>query len=222
MNCWQGNINRGIHSLNRHAPGAALQYFCHALSDCPVSNSAELSRLLFYLGVTLKRMGFSNSAVRSWLASQRLKKRDTAKKMLKRFSNPYGMAKQGCEEQDDWQAFYSIQVLRYLKRVNRRSIADAVERRLLREIILGTWEELAASGCLAGKSSAQKCEIFRSLKIDFPFFFYPGSREAIVPVDFFSGKKLKGEERCLCGSGLPFLACCGRTPGEDELSTGCF
>ena len=40
---------------------------------------------------------------------------ERARQILERFANSYGMAKQCCGDLDDWQAFYSIHLLRYLR-----------------------------------------------------------------------------------------------------------
>ncbi len=221
MGTWKADINRGIQQLSKHDPEKALKYFNRALAVCPVSSGAELSRLLFYLGVAFKKLGYSNSAVRSWTASQRLKKRKNIKKLLKRFSNGYGMARQDTEELDDWNAFYSIQLMHYLVGFNKRTLTDRIERSMLKDIIFAYWTKLKSAGILNDKIPSEKSEIFKETKIDFPLFFH-ARLPSIIQGNFLQGGKLKAGDRCPCGSGLPFCACCGRTPGEDELSIGLF
>jgi tetratricopeptide (TPR) repeat protein len=222
MERWQTDLHRGIRHLSKHDSGGAVLCFTKALQACPVYRTEDLGKVLYYLGIALKRLGLSNSAVRSWIAAHRTKRQRHTQEILKRFANSYGMAKQGCQEQDDWQAFYSMQLLRYLRGFNRRAISDDSERKMLEEVIRSYWERLKAGGALEGRSPAEKSEIFKATCIDFPLFFQGGLPDPVVRVDFASGRKLRPGDRCFCGSGLPYLACCGRTPGADELMIGIF
>jgi hypothetical protein len=222
MERWQTDTHRGILRLSRHDPGGAVLHFAQALQRCPVSRSDDLAKLLYYLGIALKRLGLSNSAVRSWIAAHRARRQRHTQELLARFSNSYGMAKQSCEDQDDWKAFYSIQLMRYLRGFNRRTLSSDAERHMLLDIIRTYWDKLAESGALRGKSPAEKSEIFKKTCIDFPLFFQGNIADPVVRVDFATGKKQRPADKCFCGSGLPYLACCGRTPGEDELMIGVF
>jgi hypothetical protein len=222
MERWQIDIHRGIWRLSRHDPGGAVLHFARALQACPVSRSDDLAKLLYYLGVALNRLGLSNSAVRSWIAAHRTRRQRHTHDLLIRFSNSYGMAKQSCEDLDDWQAFSSIQLMRYLRGFNRRTLSSEAERSMLLEIIRSYWDKLKASGALEDRTPAEKSEIFKKTCIDFPLFFQGNIADPVVQVDFARGRKVNPGDKCFCGSGLPYLACCGRTPGEDELMIGVF
>ena len=222
MEPWQTDIHRGLRQLSRHDPGGAVLHFAKALHLCPVDRSDDLAKLLYYLGIALKRLGLSNSAVRSWIVAHRTKRQRHTHELLERFANSYGMAKQSCPDQDDWQAFYSMQLMRYMRGFNRRTLSSENERKLLVEIIRTYWEKLKGSGALSGKTPAEKSEIFKNTCIDFPLFFRGNTVEPVLRVDFSTGRKLGPGDKCFCGSGLPYLACCGRTPGEDELMIGIF
>jgi hypothetical protein len=222
MENWRRSFHQGIRHLSRHDAAGALLLLSRALQDCPSRRADELTRVLYYLGITLKRLGYGNSAVRSWIASMRLKRKKQTRQTLDRFANSYGMEKQCCGDLDDWQAFHSIHLLRYLRGFNRRSLTSRAERRMLCEVIHGYWEKLKGSGALEGKTCAEKMEIFKSMRIDFPLFSLDDGRDPVVRVDFLRGRKVGAGDHCPCGSGLPFLACCGRTPGEDELTIGLF
>lgn len=222
MENWRSSFHQGVRHLARHDAAGALPLFSRALQDCPSSQADDLTRVLYYLGITLKRLGYGNSAVRSWTASLRMKRKKHTRQLLERFANSYGMVKQGCGEQDDWQAFHSIQLLRYLRGFNRSSLTSSSERHMLAEIIHSYWEKLRDSGALAGKSCAEKMEVFQSVRIDFPLFCMDVGRDPVLRVDFSRGCKVRAGDSCPCGSGLAFLACCGRTPGEDELTIGLF
>lgn len=219
---WRSSFHQGVRHLARHDAAGALLLLSRALQGCPSRRADELTRVLYYLGVALKRLGYGNSAVRSWTASMRLKRKKHTRQVLERFANSYGMAKQCCGDLDDWQAFYSIHLLRYLRGFNRRSLTSHAERRMLSEVIHSYWEKLKGSGALEGKGCAEKIELFKALRIDFPLFSLDGGRDPVLQVDFHRGCKVRAGDDCPCGSGLPFLACCGRTPGEDELAIGLF
>src|SRR5512136_371569 len=107
MDCWHSDFHRGVTAMSRHDPGRAVGHFARALRDCPVARPRELSRLLYYLGMALRRLGFPNSAVRSWLAAQRAHRGRQTRELLARFANDYGMARQRSLDLDDWQAYYA-------------------------------------------------------------------------------------------------------------------
>jgi hypothetical protein len=220
MECWQSDFHRGVISLSRHDPGGAVGHFSRALRECPVARKRELARLLYYLGMALRRLGFPNSAVRTWITSQRARRHRQTRELIQRFANGYGMARQRSGDLDDWQAFYAMHTKRYLRCFGKRAFSSAEERCMLADIIRDSWLALRESGTLEGKSTAEKSALFQATNIDFPLFHQ--LKDSIVQVDFRTGKRLCGESPCFCGSGLPFLACCGRTPGEDELETGFF
>ena len=74
MNCWQIAIRRGKFFLVKHDAESAVKTFSYALRSCPSCHCKEISMLLFYLGIALKRLGFLNSALKVWIAANRLKK----------------------------------------------------------------------------------------------------------------------------------------------------
>ena len=142
--------------------------------------------------------------------------------LLDRFCNDYGMAKQDCEAQDDWQAFYSIQLTRYLRGFKKRTLSDRSERSMISDIIREAWERLQSSGELEGCSAEEKYEIFQKTTIDFPLFYYGRLRDPVVQVNFNTGRRIKPGDPCPCGSELQYGCCCGRNPGGDELAIGLF
>ena len=219
MITWQIDMNRGVYFLSKHDARMAVRCFCQALQRCPVSNARELARLLFFLGTAFKRLGYSNYAIKSWNASQRLLKNGYARKALTRYSNAYGMERQESEDEDDWRAFYCIQLRRYLAGKGKRTFTSDAERDMIRDLVQSYWKDLKSSGALEGRSIEEKCRVFRSVDIVFPCF---GITESCVHVNFSTGKRVELDERCYCGSGLPFLSCCGRIVSEEELSTGIF
>ena len=218
METWRVDIDRGIHFLSRHAAKESLGCFTKALEKCPVSEKRELAIILYYLGVALERLGFVDCAVKSWIASLRLRKNQHTLKMIHRFSNSYGMSSQGCQELDDWRAFYAYHLGRYLRSKKARRLSNDAERDMIRDLIGDAWKDLKASRLVEGMSAEHKSRVFQQVKIFFP---NPESVvDSVVHVDFHEGKRVAPNDRCPCGSGLPFMSCCGRTPGERELLSG--
>ncbi len=193
--------------------------FREALEECPVSQARDMSRLLFYMGVTLKRLGCLGGAIQSWLSSLRLNKDRYALKMIQRYSNCYGMERQETEELDDWKAFYSIQVSRYLRSKRNGRFSSEPERDMVTDLISEHWNRLIAQECLEDKTLEQKKRLFQKVKIIFPFVLMPEQTGSdVIPVDFRRRRRLQANDRCFCGSGLPFLACCGRIQRQTDLS----
>lgn len=219
MVSWRIDIQRGMRYLSKHDPRKAVCCFYRALETCPVANVKELAKLLLYLGMTLKKMGYANHAIKSWNAAHRLLKSGYAKKLLLRYVNTYGMEKQSSEYEDDWRAFYSIQLKKYLSSKNRHSFCCDAERDMVHDLILSYWETLTTNRLLEHKSADEKYRLFGKLDIVFPITVMPSS---CVHVNFFSGKRLDAGERCYCGSGLLYMECCGRVPSEEELNSGIF
>jgi tetratricopeptide (TPR) repeat protein len=173
MKAWMLYFKRGLKRLSRHQPECALKYFKAAIKECPVNQGADLASILFYTGVVLKKIGLHDEAVRSWHASWEMRKNALSVRHLKRFSNEYGMAKQGLSELDDWRAFYSLQLNRYLRSKRSRTLGTLAEQDMIRDLISDAWQDLKKSGALAGKGTTEKLGAFKSVHIMFPFFVAP-------------------------------------------------
>jgi hypothetical protein len=221
---WAMNFHSGLKALARHKPGAAVKSLQKALDECPTSQTRGLYEICFYLGVALRRIGYPQSAIKSWMASLRLNKRGHMRRMLSRFTNCYGMDRQQSAERDDWQAFSSIQTARYLLCKNKRTFSTAAEQDMIKDLVRDSWIELWQSGTLDGKSSCEKLEAFRAVRIVFPSILVaePRANESVIAVNFQSKQRVELNDRCSCGSGLPYFLCCGRIPGREELLSGVF
>ena len=110
MEEWRRYFQRGKEHLSKHNPAAALKDFQMAVQGCPSSDMKNLSKVLFYTGITLKKLGIPNGALKSWVVAQKLNKTGYGAKMIKRFINEYGMNKQENSYLDDWSAFHAIQL----------------------------------------------------------------------------------------------------------------
>ena len=222
---WALHFDRGLGALARHRPEEAVKSLQKALENCPPSRPHELYRVCFYLGVALQKLGFSQSAIKSWTSCQRLNKRGHTRKMLSRFTNCYGMERQESTEADDWQAFSSIHIARYLLGKNKHTFSTRAEHDMIGDLIRDSWEALQrAAPPQEGRSGCEKLETFKSVRIVFPSVVKtePHVSGPVIAVNFHTKKKVKLGDRCSCGSGLLFILCCGRTPGKEELLSGIF
>ncbi|MDR1931925.1 MAG: hypothetical protein LBQ57_03770 [Spirochaetales bacterium] len=205
---WMMYYRQGLRRLAHHEPHLALKSFHAAVSACPVTQISHLARILFYIGVTLKKMGVHDGAVRTWAISQKLIKAGPVLHYMRWFSNEYGMSRQDFADMDDWRAFYSVQLRRYLRQKKSHQLENLAEADMIRDLIYDAWVALKSSGVLTGKSAAQKMMAFEGAFIVFP--------EQDEPYVYFeevnhpmSGAALL-DFPCPCGSERPFLFCCGR------------
>jgi hypothetical protein len=134
------------------------------------------------------------------------------------------MERQGSEERDDWKAFASIQVTRYLLSKNKRTFSTQAEQDMIYDLVLDHWRLLHETGELRDHSPCEKLEVFRKTRIVFPtaVIAEPHINSPVIAVNFQTRRRIRLDDRCSCGSGLPFMLCCGRTVGEEELLSGLF
>ncbi len=223
MQNWYINIEKGKDCLSKHRLWPALRSFNKALKECPVSQSEHLYKLFFYLGVTLKKLGLSNIAIRSWCNARKIKKSGYSSKMLKRFSNAYGMAKQKTSNLDDWKAFYSIQLAKYLKMKPGGKLSSNAEKDMISDLILDSWKELLKTRRFDTMSPEDKMSVFNCTNIIFPVYIPPDLiKNEQIHVNFRKKKKMSMNDRCICGSGLTYGICCGHNINEEELFSGHF
>lgn len=169
------------------------------------------------------RLGHPETAIKSWVSCQRLNKRGRTKNLLARFANSYGMKKQVCLELDDWRAFVSIQLARYLQSKNKHVFSTRAEGDMIVDLIRDHWNSMVISGALVGKSCPEKQALFSRTSIVFPTVLVPAYEGMpIIQVNFHTQRRMGWEDRCYCGSGLPFNQCCGRIPGSEEVLSGVF
>ena len=221
---WLRHYRRGLTSLARHRATEAVRSLQEALEQCPPSRTQELYKICLFLGVALQRIGFPQSAIKSWISCQRLNKRGAARKMLSRYTNCYGMERQDSSDADDWQAFSSIQVARYLLGKNKRAFSTEAEHDMILDLIRDSWQELRSSVDMRDLSGCGRLEAFRATHIVFPTVLpaEPRVEDPIIAVNFQTKQRVGLADRCSCGSGMPFMLCCGRTPSQEELLSGSF
>ena len=221
---WKLVFSAGKRHLANHENEKALEYLQIALGECPVELESELASIFYYLGVTLQKLGMTNCALKSFRSAQRLDKSGHAAQCIRRYSNGYGMAKQISTELDDWKAFYSVHLYRYLVTKKTKKMGTDAEHDMISDLIYEAWRELSKSVSMGGLSDEEKMSLFREVRIVYPTFdlslIFEDNGESAITVDFTRHKKVTSEDHCFCGSGLPYKLCCGRIPGEDELLVG--
>ncbi|HSV56303.1 MAG TPA: hypothetical protein VLH39_04245 [Magnetospirillaceae bacterium] len=199
----------GMRSLVRHDAQAALRSFQKAVDACPAWRSRTLARYLYWLSIPLLRLGRSELAAKSLASTQKLEPRGPARRLYRHMVNGYGMVSTGCDDRDDFRAFFSIQIRRYLGSRPGGRFRTEAERDAVARIVEDTWSGLKTSGVLANLTCPGKLELFRNLDISFPMQFIERGRA--LAGDFRRGCPCKLDGRCICGSGLPYMQCCGRT-----------
>jgi hypothetical protein len=210
---------RGRRDLARHRPDLALRSFRAAVEACPATQANRLSKYLYWLAIALLRLDQPELALKSLASAQKLRPKGFARKAYLRRSNEYGMYKRTSLELDDFYAFYSVQVCFYLGRKRGRRFDSNAEKDTVTRLIGDAWRLLSRSGKLSSLSAARKLEVFRSRALDFPLFgLESGSGAKIINVSFRMGSLMRPDDRCSCGSGLPYMRCCGRGSSLRESS----
>ena len=207
----------GLRALSAHRDLDALRQLRLAV-DTAGAGSRELPARLYWLGVALLRLGRKDLAAKSFASAQKLAPRGRASAVYRRLVNGYGMVKAACEDHDDYRAFYSMQVSRYLGA--RNGFRDEDERDFVTRSLADAWLGLKAAGTLEGRTCAEKIELFAKVDARIPVPAVRGAYGRVVTVDFRSGAAPEPDSRCSCGSGLPWRQCCGRTVAPSERHPG--
>jgi hypothetical protein len=187
-----------------------------------VENRRDLAKILFYLGISLRKVGLPSSALKSWVTARNVGKRAYVGRMADRFINDYGMLRQMTSEMDDWNAFYAVQLKKYLQSKRSRKIGSQGEKDMIWDLIYEYWQGMRHSGVLRGKSNSDKLGLFSAVEIIFPYFEAPEPANEVIQVDFFSKERPNVDDPCPCRSGIPYGKCCGRIPADEELLYGLF
>ena len=227
MRVWNVSYRRGLRNLSKHRPEFAVEELRSAASFCSARNRKELSRILYYLGLALEKSGQPSLAVKSWVSARRLERCGAIGRIYARWVNDYGMRRMPTEDADDYCAFKAAQVSRYLSKRGSGKFGSRAERDAVIDLISDSWRILHKSGVLRGLCASRKLELFRRAKVDLPFLYLEDAlscthepiagnfrKTAAYPL------RMKGDDRCLCGSGLPYRRCCGRQASCVETEYG--
>ena len=217
---WRQQFRNGQRALRRHRNRQALQLLTAAVAECPAARRPELAAALRALGFACARLGRRDAALRCWIDAQRTRKQARLARLIRRCTNDYGMPRQHHRILDDWRAFHSLQLSRYVAEGGRLPLGPA-ESDMLRDLLWGHFTELLRGGVLDGRSAEQRRELFMHARISFPLLHLPSSQpDTPIAVDFVRGRRLAPSDPCTCGSGLPYVVCCGRIPTSGEIAIG--
>lgn len=220
-------LRAGLRELEGHRPDRAVRSLRAAVEACPASRASELEKRLYWLAVALLRLDQPEIALKSLASAQKLRPRGRARKAYLVRVNCYGMPRRKSAELDDFYAFYSIHVCRFLAaRVGGRFGSEA-EKDLVTKLVTSAWLELKRSGRLAGIGPGGRLELMKRWSVAFPAMLAASMGRGLGAcvdcgaepraVDFRRKRALSPDDRCPCGSGLPFRLCCGRTQSDREL-----
>lgn len=212
------DFRAGMRALAAHRPDQAIRSLRAAAESCPATRPAELERYLYWLAISLLRLDRPELALKSLASAQKLRPRGFARAVYARRANDYGMPRRSSSELDDFYAFYSMQIGAYFTRKGEACFEDCAEKDAVVRLVGEAWRFLSHSGALSGLDASGKLACFRAARLSFPAFRLSRSQiSTTIPVDFRRKALLRGEERCPCGSGLPYRRCCGRTASPGEL-----
>ncbi len=201
-----------------HAAVDALRAFRLAVEKT-APGDPRLPEYLYWFSVSLIRLGRLELAARSLASARAFERRGHASRLFGRIVNGYGMVRTDCAEHDDFRAFASIQIRNYLASKKRRSFGSIEERDAVVRVLVDGWARVSAEGALEGKSCAERLEHFRNWRMSFPDRVV-GCGCPVIQADFRTGRRVNTDDRCSCGSGLPFRMCCGRTKTPAEYLNG--
>ena len=217
---WRQQFRNGQRALRRHRNRHALQLLTAAVADCPAARRPELAAALRALGFACARLGRRDAALRCWVDAQRTRKQARLARLIRRCSNDYGMPRQHHRILDDWRAFHSLQLSRYVAAGGRLPLGPA-ESDMLRDLLWGHFTEVLRGGVLHDRTAEQRRELFMGMQIPFPLLRLPSSPPVFaIAVDFGRGRRPSAADPCLCGSALPYVVCCGRIPTSAEVAIG--
>jgi hypothetical protein len=211
------DLRRGKRELFRHRPDLAVRSLRKAVDSCPATKPGKLSERLYWLAIALFRLDRPELALKSLVSAQKLRQRGVARSAYSRRVNEYGMLRRQSPEIDDFYAFYSIQSCAYLGRKKDGRFDSQSEKDSVVRLIGDSWRAASRSGRIKGLGTAEKLALFREWPIAFPTFGVIAERRGSrIEADFRRGGIQGCDDRCRCGSGLPFRQCCGRTVSPSE------
>ncbi len=230
MNPWSLAFRRGLRYLSRHEPRSAVASLQSAVDLCPLKDKHTLARILLYLGIALERSGQSALAVKSLVNARRLSRAGVVLKVYQRWVNEYGMRRCSCSEGDDYAAFKSIQVGRYLSKRGNGRFGSRAERDVVYELIRDAWKTIWASKVLLSLRVSEKMAIYRRARIYFPYLYVEDALDS--PKEPLRGNfsyttqgrrtgspRLGDDDPCFCRSGLPLRKCCGRVSSCADMDS---
>lgn len=219
MSDWKLQFKQGKENNHCENYEKAQELLELALEGCPDKDSASISQIVFEIGRSFFGRGMRGVAISNMLAAVKMGLNEShAQNMMNCLVNEYGMPAQKTPEGNDEAAFAAIHVMRYLYSKNSGKFGTLAEKDMIFELVSDAWTDFNERVNISGLKTLEKISRFREYVIFFPAFFVPEEDlavEHVIYADF-------GNNLCACGSGLPFMWCCGRIKSIDELENGCF
>jgi len=184
-------LQTSLRLLSSHRPQKAIAPLQKAVALCTLEDRAQLERALYWLSIALMRVGRTNLAIKALANARRVVPRGHSAALYKRLTNDYGMPRSACCDHDDYRAFFSIQVRRYLGTVPGAKFTDRLEMDTVLEMIAASWLRFKRAHDLSQFRSCEKVGLYEQFRIQFPRLRLSGySKCAIVS---FSGYAVSRE-----------------------------
>lgn len=184
-----------------------LGQYRQMLASCSGENEAEVAELFTRIGHLLLRLGLKEQALSSWRSSLRLQPAHEVREKVLELLNQYGMIRCGSRREDDFKAFASVQIGKYLSRKSKRCFGTLAEADMVMDLISDYWYELERSERLMRMDCSDKVFFFREIRIEFPIC--NDQSDQCIAYDFRGRRVMEPGDSCHCESGLPYYACCG-------------
>ena len=222
MSDWKKNLEDGRKCLCNEEFEKARVLLESALEGCP-DDCGTAGEIVFDIGRAFFGMGMRGVAVKNMLTAIKLGAGEAhTENMMKCIVNEYGMPAQASGELNDRAAFFAVHLMRYFHSKKSGRFGTMAEKDMIFELLEEAWLDFRrceGSSGFSGLPARARIDRFRSYVIFFPTFSVPDmtkdAEDSVIYADFGGGL-------CSCGSGLPYMWCCGRIKSLDELESGLF
>ncbi len=174
--------------LSRHKAQKAIVPLRKAVDLCSIEDRAQLERALYWLSIALIRVGKSALAIKALANARHLVPRGKCAVLYKRLTNDYGMPKSSCCDHDDYQAFFSIQLRRYLATVPGQKFESSIEMDTILELIASAWIKFKRDHAIESMECGEKVRQYEGLRMSFPQLRQVNSSKCCI----FAFKAYKG------------------------------
>lgn len=157
---FERHYRAGQRFLRLHRPEQAIRAFTACVDCADDASASEKARILYWLGLALHRVGQRDLSVRCFKEARCLSASLPVRRIHERLVNEYGMPRCSCAELDDWQAFRSIQLERFLKTRPSGRFVSRAERDAVEGLLLASFKPLALSRRLERMSTEAKKTLF--------------------------------------------------------------
>lgn len=217
---WQEKFNEGRNCISNEEYDKARFLLEQALEGCPDEDNQVAGEIVFEIGRAFFGIGMRGIAISNMLAGVKLgAKEPHTDGMMENIINEYGMPAQPDRELDDKAAFIAIHIMRYLHGKRSGRFGTLAEKDMINELVMEAWKDFRCGINLAGLATREKVSKIREYVIIFPTFSVPDLSYADDDNIFYADFR---SDLCSCGSGLPYMWCCGRIKSLDELESGNF